>query len=98
MLSRMSVAAVPIVLIMMAALVWAPTPAASQNAAAAITFHKDVLPVLQKNCQSCHRPGQIGPLSMLTFKDTRPGAKAITAAVGSRARPPWLAAPRHGPP
>ncbi len=42
-------------------------PAASQDAAAAITFYKDVLPVLQKNCQTCHRPGQIGPFSMLTF-------------------------------
>ena len=67
MLSRMSVVASLIVLIVMAALVWAPTPAASQDAAAAITFHKDVLPVLQKNCQSCPRPGQIGPFSMLTF-------------------------------
>ena len=96
MLSRMSVVAVPIVLIMMAALVWAPTPAASQDAAAAITFHKDVLPVLQKNCQTCHRPGQIGPFSMLTFKDTRPWAKAIKAAVVSRVMPPWFADPRYG--
>ena len=85
MLSRMSVVALPIALIVMAALVWVPTPAASQNAAAAITFHKDVVPVLQKNCQSCHRPGQIGPFSMLTFKDTRPWAKAI-----KRARSSWI--------
>jgi mono/diheme cytochrome c family protein len=61
----MSVVAFPIVVVM-AALVWAPPPA-SQDAAAAITFYKDVLPVLQKNCQACHRPGQIGPFSMVTF-------------------------------
>ncbi len=62
----MSVVAFPIVLIVMAA-VWAPTPTASQDAAAAITFYEDVLPVFQKNCQSCYWPGQIGPFSMLTF-------------------------------
>ena len=83
MLSRMSVVALPIALLVIT-LAWTPTPAASQDAAAAVTFHKDVLPVLQKNCQSCHRPGQIGPFSMLTFKDTRPWAKAIKAAVVSR--------------
>ena len=93
MLSRMSVVAFSIILLVMAVLVWAPTPAASQDAAAPITFHKDVLPVLQKNCQTCHRPGQIGPFSMLTFKDTRPWAKAIKAAVVSRAMPPWFADP-----
>ena len=58
---------VTIILLVVAALVWTPTPAASQDAAAAITFYKDVLQVLQKNCQTCHRPGQIGPFSMLTF-------------------------------
>lgn len=96
MLSRMPVVAFSIILIVMALLVWTPAPAASQDAAAAVTFHKDVLPVLQKNCQTCHRPGQIGPFSMLTFKDTRPWAKAIKAAVVSRAMPPWFADPRYG--
>ncbi|MBM2813201.1 MAG: hypothetical protein HW416_3960, partial [Chloroflexi bacterium] len=81
MTARMCIVAFPLVLSVMGALVWAPTPAAGQDSATALTFHKDVLPVLQKNCQSCHRPGQIGPFSMLTFKDTRPWAKAIKAAV-----------------
>ena len=91
-----SIVAFPIVLLVMGALVWAPTPAASQDSTTALTFHKDVLPVLQKNCQSCHRPGQIGPFSMLTFKETRPWAKAIKAAVVSRAMPPWFADPGYG--
>src|SRR6266545_1964758 len=96
MLSRISVVAFPVALIVMVALMWAPAPAATQEAAPAITFYKDVLPVLQKNCQSCHRPGQIGPFSMLTFKDTRPWAKAMKVAVLSRVMPPWFSDPRYG--
>jgi len=61
-----------------------------------VTFNKDVLPILQKNCQSCHRPGEIAPMSFLTYKDTRPWAKAIKAAVVSRQMPPWFADPAYG--
>ena len=68
------------------------TPASTRM----VTYNKDVLPVLQKNCQSCHRPGQIGPFSMLTYKETRPWAKAMKAAIVSRTMPPWLADPRFG--
>ena len=69
---------------------------AEENTPAVVTFNKDVLPILQKNCQTCHRPGQIGPFSMLSYKETRPWAKAIKAAVASRTMPPWLADPRYG--
>ena len=41
-----------------------------------VTYDKDVLPILQKNCQSCHRPGEIGPMPLLTYQSTRPWAKA----------------------
>ena len=61
-----------------------------------ITFNKDILPIMQKNCQSCHRPGQIGPFSMLNYTDVRPWAKAIKTAVVSRTMPPWLADPNYG--
>src|SRR5262245_96905 len=61
-----------------------------------ITFAKDVLPVLQKNCQSCHRPGQIAPMSLLTYQEVRPWAKAIKAAVATRKMPPWSADPSYG--
>ena len=71
-------------------------PVTAQEHKAAVTFHKDVLPILQKNCQSCHRPGQIGPFSMLSYKETRPWAKSIKAAVVSKAMPPWLADPKYG--
>src|SRR5215208_1099433 len=53
-------------------------------AAGSPTFHKDVLPVLQKNCQSCHRPGQIGPMALLSYDGVRPWAKAIKAKVVAR--------------
>ena len=61
-----------------------------------VTFYKDVLPVLQKNCQSCHRPDQIAPMSFLDYKSTRPWAKAMKAAVASRKMPPWFADPGVG--
>jgi len=53
-----------------------------------VTFNKEVLPVLQKNCQTCHRPGQIGPMSFLTYQSTRPWAKAMKGAVLSCKMPP----------
>src|SRR6201982_2834388 len=62
----------------------------------AVTFNKDILPILQKNCQTCHRPGQIGPMSFLTYQSTRPWAKAMKAAVLSRKMPPWFADPQYG--
>ena len=72
--------------------------AAGVTAAAApksVTFHKDVLPILQKRCQECHRPGEAAPMSFLTYKATRPWAKAMKNAVLSRKMPPWFADPNH---
>src|SRR5262245_10614149 len=63
---------------------------------AAVTFNKQVLPILQKNCQACHRPGEIAPMSFLTYNDARPWAKAIKAAVVKRQMPPWFADPSYG--
>lgn len=60
------------------------------------TFYKDVLPVLQKNCQSCHRPGEAAPMTFLTYETTRPWAKAIKAAVITKKMPPWYADPHYG--
>src|SRR5436190_1733148 len=63
--------------------------------AAPITFNKDVLPVLQKNCQECHRPGEVAPMSFLTYKDARTWAQAMKAAVVKRQMPPWFAEPGY---
>lgn len=69
---------------------------AAEATAPAVTFNKDVLPILEKNCQSCHRPGEIGPMALLTYEGTRPWAKAIKNAVISRKMPPWFADPQFG--
>jgi hypothetical protein len=61
-----------------------------------ITYHRDVLPILQKRCQGCHRPGEAAPMSFLTYKDARPWAKAMREAVTTRKMPPWFADPQHG--
>jgi hypothetical protein len=52
-------------------------------------FYKDVLPVLQDHCQSCHRAGEIGPMPLMTYKDVRPYAAAIRQALLTRKMPPW---------
>ena len=68
----------------------------STTVSESVTFNKDVLPILQKNCQTCHRPGQIAPMSFLTYQSTRPWAKAMKVAVASRKMPPWFADPQYG--
>jgi hypothetical protein len=63
---------------------------------APVTFNKEVLPILQKRCQDCHRPGEAAPMSLLNFKDARPWAKSIKSAVLSKKMPPWFADPSVG--
>lgn len=64
-------------------------------AGAQVTFTKDILPILQENCQTCHRPsgtnlsGMIAPMSLMSYKEVRPWAKAIVNAVDSKEMPPW---------
>ena len=70
--------------------------ASSLFAAPSTTFYKDVLPVLQNRCQECHRSGEIGPMAFMTYKETRPWAKAIREAVRTKKMPPWFADPAHG--
>jgi hypothetical protein len=62
-----------------------------RETADAPTFSKDVAPILYKNCVGCHRPGEIAPMSLLTYKDARPWAKAIRDEVSERNMPPWHA-------
>jgi mono/diheme cytochrome c family protein len=61
-----------------------------------VTFYKDVLPVLQKNCQQCHRAGEAAPMQLFTYKEARPWAKAMREAVITRKMPPWFADPHVG--
>ena len=71
--------------------------AAAALAAAPPTFHRDVEPILQRRCQGCHRPGEIGPFPLLTYADARPRARAIREALLKRTMPPWFAAKASHP-
>ncbi len=60
------------------------------------TFHEDVLPILQRRCQTCHRPGEVAPMSLLNYDQVRPWAKAMKSAVLQKRMPPWFADSRYG--
>jgi len=60
------------------------------------TFSKDVAPILYSKCVTCHRPGEVAPMSLITYKDVRPWARAIRDKVSTRTMPPWFADPAHG--
>ncbi len=68
-----------------------------------VTFYKDVLPILQENCQECHRAaganfsGMVAPMALTNYDEARPWAKAIAKQVSAKTMPPWFASPeQHG--
>jgi peroxiredoxin len=63
---------------------------------AAVTYHREVAPILQEHCQSCHRPGQVAPFSLLTYADARKWGAEIKTFTGGRQMPPWKPEPGHG--
>lgn len=69
---------------------------ASAFAESPVTYYKDVAPITNANCASCHRPGQAGPFSLLTFEDAKRRASQIAAVTRSRYMPPWLPEPGYG--
>lgn len=69
---------------------------AANTGSTQVTFYKDVLPVLEKNCQNCHRPGEAAPMSFLSYESTRPWARAMKAAVLTKKMPPWYADSHYG--
>lgn len=71
-------------------------PAAAQALVATPTFYRDVLPILQQHCQSCHRAGEIGPMQLMSYAQTRPFARAIADSAAKREMPPWFADPAIG--
>ena len=70
--------------------------ASAAGAAAAPTFTRDVAPILYNSCVGCHRPGEVAPMSLISYEDVRPWAKSIRAKVASREMPPWGADPKYG--
>src|SRR5579862_1803866 len=85
-----------VVTITMALTVLAGTTVSAQSqtkvvtAGAQVTFSKDVAPILQEKCQTCHREGEIGPMSLVTYQDARPWARDIKQRVIMRTMPPWF--------
>lgn len=81
-------------------LAWLVVLAAGVGLAAAadpdMTFYGGISGILQERCQSCHRPGEIGPMPLRTYSEVRPWAKAIRKAVVNRVMPPWYADPSVG--
>lgn len=70
--------------------------AQTANAARDVTFNRDVAPILYKNCVVCHRPNDIAPMSLITYKDVFPWARLIRGEVLERKMPPWHADPKVG--
>ncbi|MBI3737293.1 hypothetical protein HY256_12375 [Candidatus Sumerlaeota bacterium] len=62
-----------------------------------ITYNKHIAKIFQSKCQTCHRPNQLAPMSLLSYQETRPWVKAIKKAVTEKKMPPWGAAPGYGP-
>src|SRR5262245_41162804 len=61
-----------------------------------VTFNKDVAPIVWQNCAGCHRPGEVGPFSLLTYEDCAKRADFISEISASRRMPPWKAEPNYG--
>jgi peroxiredoxin len=61
-----------------------------------VTYATDIATIVQQRCQECHRPGQVGPFSLLSYDEARRRSAAIREVVEERRMPPWHADPRHG--
>jgi hypothetical protein len=77
-------------------LAFAPVASAENTAEAVPTFTKDVAPILFNNCVICHRPGEVAPMSLLSYQEARPWSRAIKEKVVTREMPPWHADRRYG--
>jgi len=82
-----NVLAIPALMVAAAATAQEPPP---------VTYARDVAPILMENCVRCHRPGEVAPMSLLSYEETRPWAKSIRQAIANRDMPPWHADPRYG--
>src|SRR5215218_7946066 len=64
-------------------------PAMAADTPAKVTFSKDVAPIFQAKCQTCHQPNSIAPMSLITYQEARPWARSIRERVSTRQMPPW---------
>ncbi len=70
-----------------------PVRAGNQAKEGGPTFNRDVAPIFYRRCVTCHRPGEVAPMSLLTYRDARPWARAVRSQVAARTMPPWFADP-----
>ena len=92
-----SVSRLSIVLVTAVTVLAFPGAAVAQDAPGdQVTFTKHVAPILQRSCQVCHRTGSIAPMSLLTYEEARPWARAIKEHVANRIMPPWYIDKRIG--
>ncbi len=68
----------------------------AQDRKRGVTFNRDVAPIFFNKCAACHRPDDIAPMSLLTYKEARPWARSIKEKVVTREMPPWSADPHYG--
>jgi hypothetical protein len=87
---------IAVLTIIVCGLVGASVSAQATAPGPAPTFNKDVAPIFYKNCTVCHRPGEVAPMSLLTYGDARPWARSIATQVSRGTMPPWHADPAHG--
>jgi hypothetical protein len=83
-------------ILVLSGLLFAAISALGQASVGHSSFYRDIVPILQDHCQSCHRPGEVAPMPLVTYEQTRPWAPAIAKAVQSKMMPPWFADPRFG--
>src|SRR5260370_7504680 len=74
---------------------YSPTNAYNSKARS-VTYTRDVASILNRDCAVCHHPGDIGPMSLLSYKEVRPWARSIKEKVATREMPPWPADPHYG--
>jgi hypothetical protein len=74
----------------------AAIPSLAADTARPVTFSKDVAPIFQAKCQQCHQPNSVAPMSLVTFEEARPWARAIKQRVAARQMPPWHIDPSVG--
>src|SRR5260370_7579640 len=76
-------------LIALSAIAGEPASTVSGTANRPVTFTKDIAPIFQEKCQDCHRKDSMAPMSLVTYEETRPGARSMKERVVTHQMPPW---------
>src|SRR5437667_11698974 len=94
--SRISILGLAAIAMLLGTLGRSATVVAKEGSDRVVTFYKDVVPILQKNCQTCHRPGKIAPMSLFIYKKAMPWVKGMKAVGVYRNMPMWFVELSYG--